>query len=33
MKKCIGSAKPQRTVIRFFQRYYDAKEAIRQRIS
>ena len=33
MKKCIGSAKPQRTDFRFFQRYYDAKEVIHKRIS
>ena len=30
---CIGSAKPHRTVFRFFERYYDAKEVIHQRIS
>ena len=28
MKRCIGSAKPHRTVFRFFARYYDAKEVI-----
>ena len=28
MKRCIGSAKPHRTVFRFFERYYDAKEVI-----
>ena len=33
MKRCIGSAKPQRTVFRMFERYYDAKEVIHQRIS
>ena len=33
MKRCIGSAKPHRTVFRFFERYYDAKEVIHQRIS
>ena len=33
MKMCIGSAKPHRTVFRFFERYYDAKEVIHKRIS
>ena len=33
MKSCIGSAKPHRTVFRFFERYYDAKEVIHTRIS
>ena len=33
MKRCIGSAKPHRTVFRFFERYYDAKEVIHKRIS
>ena len=33
MKRCIGSAKPHRTVFHFFERYYDAKEVIHQRIS
>ena len=33
MKMCIGSAKPHRTVFRFFERYYGAKEVIHQRIS
>ena len=33
MKRCIGSAKHHRTVFRFFERYYDAKEVIRKRIS
>ena len=33
MKRCIGSAKPQRTGFRFFDRYYDAKELIHKRIS
>ena len=33
MKSCIGSAKPQRTVFRFFEKYYDAKEVIHKRIS
>ena len=33
MKKCIGSAKPHRTVFRFFESYYDAKGVIHQRIS
>ena len=28
MKRGIGSAKPHRTVFRFFERYYDAKEVI-----
>ena len=32
MKRCIGSAKPHRTVFRFFERYYDAKEVIHKRI-
>ena len=33
MKRCIGSAKPHRTVFHFFERYYDAKEVIHKRIS
>ena len=33
MKRCSGSTKPQRTVFRFFERYYDAKEVIYKRIS
>ena len=33
MRRCIGSAKPHRTVFRFFERYYDAKEVIHKRIS
>ena len=33
MKRCIGSAKPHRTVFRYFERYYDAKEVIHKRIS
>ena len=33
MKRCIGSVKPNRTVFRFFARYYDAKEVILKRIS
>ena len=33
MKRCIESAKPQRTVFRIFERYYDTKEVIHQRIS
>ena len=33
MKRCIGSAKPHRTVARFFARYYDAEEVIHKRIS
>ena len=33
MKRCIGSAKPHRTVLRFFARYYDAEEVIHQLIS
>ena len=33
MKRCIGPAKPHRTVFRFFERYYDAKEVIHKRIS
>ena len=33
MKRCIGSAKPRRTVFRFIARFYDAKEVIHQRIS
>ena len=33
MKRCIGSAKPHRSVIRFFARYYDAEEMIHKRIS
>ena len=32
MKRYIGSAKPHRTVFRFFERYYDAKEVIHKRI-
>ena len=33
MERCIGSAKPHRAVFRVFERYYDAKEVIHQRIS
>ena len=33
MKRCIVSAKPHRTVFRFFARYYDAKEVIHKRLS
>ena len=33
MKRCIGSAKPHKTVFRFFARYYEAEEVIRKRIS
>ena len=33
MKRCIGSAKPHRTIFRFFARYYDAKVVIHNRIS
>ena len=33
MKRSIGSAKPHRTVFRFFARYSDAEEGIHQRIS
>ena len=33
MKRCIGTAKPHRSVFRFFERYYDAKEVIHKRIS
>ena len=33
MKRCIGSAKPRRTVFRFFVRYYDAEEVIHKLIS
>ena len=33
MKRCIGSAKPHRTVFRFFARCYDAEEVIHQLIS
>ena len=33
MKRCIGSLKPHRTVFRFLERYYDAKEVIHKRIS
>ena len=33
MKRCIGSAKPHRTVFCFFARYYDGKEVIHKRIS
>ena len=33
MKRCIGSAKPHRSVFRFFARYYDAEEVIHKRIS
>ena len=33
MKRCIGSAKPHRTVFRFFARYYNAEEVIHKRIS
>ena len=33
MKRCIGSAKPHRSVFRLFARYYNADEVIHQRIS
>ena len=33
IKRCIGSAKPQAIVFRFFARYYDAEEVIHKRIS
>ena len=33
MKMCIGSAKPRRTIFRFFARCYDAEEVIHKRIS
>ena len=33
MKRCIGSAKPHRTIFRFLARYYDAEEVIHKRIS
>ena len=33
MKRFIGSANPHRTVFRFFEIYYDAKEVIHKRIS
>ena len=33
MKRCIGSANHHRTVFRFFEQYYDAKEVIHKRIS
>ena len=33
MKRCIGSAKPQTIVFRFFARYYDAEEVIHKGIS
>ena len=33
MKRCIGSAKPHRTVFRYFEGYYDAKEVIHKFIS
>ena len=33
MKRCISSAKPHRSVFRFFARYYDAEEVIQKRIS
>ena len=33
MKRCIGSAKPHRSVFRLFARYYDAEEVIHKRIS
>ena len=33
MKRCIASAKPRRTVFRFFARYYDAEEVVHQHIS
>ena len=33
MKRCIGSAKPHRSVFRLFARYYNAEEVIHQRIS
>ena len=32
-ERCIGSAKPHRTVFRFFARYYDAEEVIHKGIS
>ena len=32
MKRCFGSANPQRAVFRFFARYYDAEEVIHKRI-
>ena len=32
MKRCIGSAKPHRTVFRFFERYSDAKEVIHKHL-
>ena len=32
MKRCIGSAKPHRSVFRFFARYYDAEEVIHKRM-
>ena len=32
LKRCIGSAKPHRTVFRFFARYYNAEEEIHKRI-
>ena len=33
MKRYNGSVKPNRTVFRFFARYYDAEEVIHKRIS
>ena len=33
MKRCIGSPKHHKTMFRFFERYYDAKEVIHKRIS
>ena len=33
MKRCIGSAKPHRSVFRLFARYYNAEEVIHQSIS
>ena len=33
MKRCVGSAKHHRTIFRFFERNYDAKDVIHKRIS
>ena len=33
MKRCIGFAKPHRTVLRFFERYSDAKEVIHKKLN
>ena len=33
MKRCIGPAKPHRSVFRFFARYYDAEKVIQKLIS